>query len=161
MARWFFFQWRKSKCFQSIPPVHQFNSKPSQPPLQNSFHTHPLVSMYIASHSQSHYHLFPGFCNRLFTEIAANTLIESSTHFFYKGPYIKYFRHYRSYYLRCKYSSLPLQHKSGHRLYTHKWIPMCSNKTLFVNTKVQISYNFHVIKYCSFDLFPTIWNVKC
>lgn len=160
MARWFFFRERKNKLFQSILQVYQFNSKLSPPLLQNSSHTHPLVSMYTATHSQNHYHLFPGLCNRLFTEIGANTLLQGSTSSFCKGPYSKYFRCYRPYYHSCKYSSLPLQHRSGHRLYVHKWIPMCSNKTLFVNTMVQISYNFHVILFFSW-LIPNHLKWKC
>lgn len=60
---------------------------------------------------------------------------------FWKGPDSTYFRLYKSYSACCNYSLLLLQHSSkrGHRTNGWQW----SNKTLFTDTEIRISYNFH------------------
>lgn len=58
--------------FQLIPPIYQFNSQPTQPPLQNSSHTHPLAFMHTATPVQTTI-ISSLNSTRLFTDIAAYT----------------------------------------------------------------------------------------
>ena len=46
----------------------------------------------------------------------------------------KHFRFLGSYGLCCNYLTLFLQRKRSHRQYINKWVQLCSNKTLFINT---------------------------
>ena len=60
------------------------------------------------------------------------------------GPNSKYFRLCRTHGLHHNYLSLQLQCKSSHRQYVNKCVGLCSNKTLFMDTNIWISYNFHM-----------------
>ena len=43
--------------------------------------------------------------------------------------------------LQC---SISLLLKNSHQQYANKWVRWCSNKNLFMNTKIWISYDFHM-----------------
>lgn len=43
--------------------------------------------------------------------------------------------------LQC---SISLLLKNSHKQYANKWVRRCSNKNLFMNTKIWISYGFHM-----------------
>ena len=46
--------------------------------------------------------------------------------------------------LRLNYTALPLRPQSSHEWYENEWAGLFSNKTLFRDTEIWISFNFHM-----------------
>lgn len=67
-----------------------------------------------------------------------------------------YFRLCRAHDLCQNYSTLLLGCESSHRKYLNKWVWLCSNKTIFMDTEIWISCHFYASKIVFFRFFPTI-----
>ena len=70
-----------------------------------------------------------------------------------KGPGSQYGRLCRLQSLCCNYSTLPLWQEINNIQNTTEWIGLCSNKTLFINTEIWISYHFNVSIFLKNDHF--------
>lgn len=81
----------------------------------------------------------------------ADPLDQESTKFFCKRLDSKYIRLCELCDFCCNYSSLPLLYKIIHRTYVHKWVWLCSVKTLFTKTGSQLDWAKKLY------ILPTLW----
>ena len=106
------------------------------------------------SYHKTSFHLTP--CHNVLYQRLAGWLCE--------GPGSKYFSLCRPYGLCSNYSALAFQCESKQiDNYINEWTWPCSNKTLFMDAEIWISYSFHVLHnifLILFFFFKSLKNVK-